>query len=101
MNEPIDELVREIAQVWPFDQQHYPNLQSLGSGAVRHITLHLMKDVGRLATSVERLDHGFQLDPLQDRALRNILVSALRLCGILGTSPAELIREYLREHAAR
>jgi hypothetical protein len=91
----------KIAECWRFTQQNYPRLSGLQIAYIRHIVLHQTKDVGRMATAVEPIDHGGEIDAtLLRRSTRNSLVNALRLCELVGWDPLDLLREYVRENRA-
>ncbi len=95
----IDDWCQRIATLWPFTAATYQGMDvDYDTNCMRHVALHMAKDAGKAAAAIEPEDHGRPANALLlQRATRNQLVNALRLCNLLGVSPTALLNDYAHE----
>lgn len=69
-----------------FDERNWAH--EAGTDTTEHTLLHLMKDVGKIATYSEAVQHGHEPteDELREQVVGNIMMHALRLANNLGVN---------------
>lgn len=86
-----------IKESYPFTEEKYLNgdlssPEKARAFAVRHSVTHLTKSVGKLATEIERYDHGGTMNNEQLMVTTTkMLVSLLNLAAVLDMSPCDLV----------
>lgn len=111
------ELIGAVEDAWPFDLENYPDLpaDSLEGRrifAIRHMALHLGKEVGKLNALLEKLDHKVRPSPWDDSDVREITLAiirdlqlcAWRLAPLLDIPPdyiEQAIRAWFQDEALR
>ena len=90
MNGDIDRLIQFVAKHFIFDNKTYPELANASDEkrlffAIRHSALHLAKTSGKIATVVEAVDHGKEIDMAQLKIdIPKALITVLRLVEVIG-----------------
>lgn len=98
MAKNIDELIHYIAQHFPFDEDHYPELkgateQQRLNFAIRHLTVHFAKVTGKIATVAEGTDHGSSPNLEELRlSIPKALINTLRLAELVGMTESDIIK---------
>lgn len=83
--------IQRIAAVrYPFDRANYPalpeNKDRARDFARKHVFLHLTKNVGAVARSIESCDHGGKVESISVETIRKLLVNAIQMADVSGIS---------------
>ena len=102
MNGELDALLQYIVEHYPFSIDKFPKLNDASQEdafrfALQHLVLHAAKSTGKLATVLERNDHGEELDlhSAKDDTVKS-LVTILRLAAMLGMSESDIHGRIIR-----
>lgn len=84
--EVLEMLFDDVLKAWEFNEKSYPAIPppELASErklfVLRHLSYHLMKEVGKLARALERYDHSDgRVDFVDHEIVRDLFVATLRL----------------------
>ena len=93
----LKRLTEIVVRSWSFNEDTYPDLAGATPSertlfAMRHILLHVQKDVGKLASVCEAADHRNKEINVYEVPLivRNFLMNTLRLAEVAKVTPEEL-----------
>jgi len=107
MNGELDKLISYLTEHFVFDETHYPELKGASEAyrfeyAVRHLALHLAKFGGKVAAVSEDKDHGGEGDNEKlKESVPRLLISALRLAGLLNMTEADLVEAIEKKYKAK
>lgn len=98
MKGEINQLIKIIAEHFPFGEDHYPELRGANETerllfAVRHSALHFAKTSGKIAAGSEDTDHGNALNIPEVKAnIVKALIDILRLAELLGMTEEDIVK---------
>jgi hypothetical protein len=107
MKGELDALIAYLEKHFVFDETHYPELKGADEQyrfdyGVRHLALHIMKFGGKIGAVSEDKDHGGDgdVEKLKESVPR-LLITTLRLAGLLKMSEADLIDAIEKKYKAK
>jgi len=96
----LQQLTEHIALVWKFVPERYPDLagesaEQRESFLIKHLLLHLTKNMGEIAALCEEFDHRQRINRRQRLQIATIkmFVSVLKLAEESGLSAADLLSQ--------
>ena len=100
----LQDAIDHVAATYPFTVEHYPELAGKTSEeaftfAVRHNTLHIAKELGRMSAVCEAMDHGEPIDRAAlEKATVKMFINVLegvKLQGLDADSLLKLLPKYM------
>ena len=107
MSKDIDKLIQFISRHFVFDEDVYPELKGASEKeklhfAIRHLSLHFSKTVGKIAVVSEAVDHGKNIDVEELKAnVPKALITTLRLAELVDLSEEDLIKAIEKKYDDR
>jgi hypothetical protein len=107
MNGELDNLIQYVAKNVPFIEEKYPELKGTSDEqrfifGLRHSALHFAKSAGKIADSLEKVDHGKELqkEELRENTIKS-LVNTLLLAKLLDLTEADIVKALEEKYKER